>query len=201
MSLNGSGVMIPDERHQSMRCLGQPQELVVDHGKRYCITLINANADSHVFHMHGHTFTTLETSTSPIRSTAGSVSEQMAAWRDSVLVPGGQCSRRTICFEADNAAGGVWPFHCHMAYHLASGMMLLIRYQEDGNRGGEVCQRLAAIEDQERRKVKQKMAEGVACVLAAIALGWMVVLGLRHRHKRDLYYTMPLPTVTQPYAV
>ena len=125
MSLNGSGVMIPDERHQSMRCLGQPQELVVDHGKRYCITLINANSDSHVFHMHGHTFTTLETSTSPIRSTAGSVPEQMAAWRDSVLVPGGQCSRRTICFEADNAAGGVWPFHCHMAYHLASGMMLL----------------------------------------------------------------------------
>jgi hypothetical protein len=87
-----------------------------------------------------------------------------------------------------------------MAYHLASGMMLLIRYQEDGNGGREVCQRLAAIENQERRKMKQKMAEGVACVLAAIALGWMVVLGLRHRHTRKLYYTMPLPTATQSYA-
>ena len=172
----------------------------MERGKKYCITLINANADSHVFHMHGHTFTTLETAMSPALGTAGRAAQHTAAWRDSVLVPGGQCSRRTICFEADNSAGGDWPFHCHMAYHLASGMMLLIRYQEAGVGEGKLCQRLENIADKERRKLKWTMALGMACILAVITLGWMVALGFRRRHKRNLYYTMPLSTVNQGHA-
>lgn len=75
------------------------QEVSVTYGEKYCITLINSNADAHVFHLHGHVFTTVET-------TVGR--GQLGVWRDSVLVPGGNCARRTLCFKADNAAGGYW---------------------------------------------------------------------------------------------
>ena len=46
------------------------------------------------------------------------------AIRDVVLVP--PMESVTIVFDADNP--GSWPFHCHHAYHMNSGMMGSIGY-------------------------------------------------------------------------
>jgi FtsP/CotA-like multicopper oxidase with cupredoxin domain len=53
------------------------QEVSVTYGAKYCITLINSNADAHVFHLHGHVFTTVETARG--RGFSG-------VWRDSVRI-------------------------------------------------------------------------------------------------------------------
>jgi FtsP/CotA-like multicopper oxidase with cupredoxin domain len=66
----------------------------VEYGSKYCITFLNADADAHVFHLHGHEMTTVETSSPTNRR------GRLAAWRDSVVVPGGDCARRTVCFVA-----------------------------------------------------------------------------------------------------
>ena len=46
------------------------------------------------------------------------------ALRDVVLVP--PMESVTIVFDADNP--GSWPFHCHHAYHMNSGMMGSVGY-------------------------------------------------------------------------
>lgn len=83
------------------------------YGEKYCITLINSNADSHVFHLHGHVFTTVETSKGH---------GHLGVWRDSVLVPGGNCAKRTVCFNADNAAGGYWVLSLLLAVPLTHSL-------------------------------------------------------------------------------
>ena len=40
------------------------------------------------------------------------------------MVPPG--SRMTVAFDADNA--GIWPLHCHLLYHLDSGMFTVVKY-------------------------------------------------------------------------
>jgi len=34
--------------------------------------------------------------------------------------------RLTVAFDADNA--GIWPLHCHLLYHLDSGMFTVVKY-------------------------------------------------------------------------
>eukprot|EP00277_Geminigera_cryophila_P007032 CAMPEP_0179432114 /NCGR_PEP_ID=MMETSP0799-20121207/16825_1 /TAXON_ID=46947 /ORGANISM="Geminigera cryophila, Strain CCMP2564" /LENGTH=625 /DNA_ID=CAMNT_0021209363 /DNA_START=179 /DNA_END=2054 /DNA_ORIENTATION=+ len=178
MSFNGSGVMIPVPGQLALKCVGHPQELVVKRGQQYCITLVNSNADAHVFHLHGHVFTTVETSSSTVDDYRTNGPAQLAAWRDSVLVPGGNCSRRTVCFVANNVAGGYWPFHCHMNYHMASGMMLLIQYQDDNTISGEeakvtgVCDMLGQVAKAKRRNVQLMIASAVSFVLACVGFSW-----------------------------
>ena len=89
-----------------MRCVGEPREIEVRFGGTYCVTLINSNADAHVFHLHGHTFASIETAGRAAEPGAG---QTLTPRRDSVVVPGGNCSRRTVCFVADNPAGGLAP--------------------------------------------------------------------------------------------
>ena len=86
MSFNGSGVMIPVPGQLALKCVGHPQELVVKRGQQYCITLVNSNADAHVFHLHGHVFTTVETSSSTVDDYRTNGPAQLAAWRDSVCI-------------------------------------------------------------------------------------------------------------------
>ena len=80
------------------------------------MTLYNHNADSHAMHLHGHSFQVIEMDKQPING----------PMRDTVLMPKGGCRRVRVCFDTNNP--GVWPFHCHMNYHLAAGMLTTLEY-------------------------------------------------------------------------
>ena len=45
--------------------------------------------------------------------------------RDTVEVP--PKSTMTIAFDANNP--GIWAFHCHILYHLATGMFTVVKYE------------------------------------------------------------------------
>uniref|UniRef100_A0A7S2TWV3 Multicopper oxidase n=1 Tax=Lotharella oceanica TaxID=641309 RepID=A0A7S2TWV3_9EUKA len=94
-----------------------PNPLVVKYGERVCIQLRNFNADAHPFHMHGKSFQVVEIDGQ----------EFNGAMRDVVLTPKGDCKTVSFCFDATNP--GVWPLHCHMAYHLYAGMLTTIEYE------------------------------------------------------------------------
>ena len=63
-----------------------------------------------------------------------------------------------------------------------------------------MCLRLAKIGDIEGRMLTGTMGVGRAGCLDVFTRGGMVALGFRRRHKRNLYYTMPLSTVNQGHA-
>lgn len=67
--------------------------------------------------LHGHSFQVVEMD--------GQVLPRGAV-RDTVMVPAGGCRTATVCFDADNP--GVWPLHCHQAYHMAAGMYTTVEY-------------------------------------------------------------------------
>ena len=47
------------------------------------------------------------------------------ALRDTLMVP--PRSEMTVAFDADNV--GVWPMHCHLLYHLDTGMFTVVKYE------------------------------------------------------------------------
>ncbi len=93
---------------------GAMREYEIAAGERVEITFENRTGMSHPMHLHGHAFQVVGAEG---RRFAGAV-------RDTVLVP--YQGRVTIAFDADNS--GVWMAHCHNLYHMAAGMMALLRY-------------------------------------------------------------------------
>lgn len=85
-------------------------------GERIEITMRNASMMSHPMHLHGHHFQVTNVNGAAI---AGAV-------RDTVLVPPGETL--TLVFDADNT--GKWPLHCHHLYHMATGMMAFVDYED-----------------------------------------------------------------------
>lgn len=47
--------------------------------------------------------------------------------RDTILIP--PYGFAAIQFEMDNP--GIWPFHCHVAWHLSGGQSMNIMYRPD----------------------------------------------------------------------
>ncbi len=86
--------------------------MVARTGERVRIRVGNLSAmDHHPIHLHGHTFTVVETD--------GGVIPPAGRWPEvSALVPTG--STRTLEFIADNP--GDWAFHCHMTHHVMTQM-------------------------------------------------------------------------------
>jgi FtsP/CotA-like multicopper oxidase with cupredoxin domain len=93
--------------------------LVVESGKRACVEIWNHNADSHAMHLHGHSFQVVSVLNQPVNG----------AFRDTILMPKGGCRQVKVCFNTDNP--GVWPFHCHMSYHLGAGMLTTLEYGDN----------------------------------------------------------------------
>lgn len=83
--------------------------MAVHAGERVRLQLRNDTTMWHPFHIHGHT---------------GQLARG-GARKDTVVVRPGQ--RLSLDFDADNP--GLWPAHCHNAYHLAAGMMAVIGYR------------------------------------------------------------------------
>jgi len=88
--------------------------MMVAHGQRVAIEMLNHTMMAHPMHLHGHAFQVVAINRAPL---AGAV-------RDTVLVP--PMGSVTIAFDADNP--GRWAFHCHNLYHMMTGMMTEVRY-------------------------------------------------------------------------
>ncbi len=83
-------------------------------GERIAVMMHNTTGMAHPMHLHGHYFKVMALGNTVIDG----------ALRDVVLVP--PMETVTIVFDADNP--GSWPFHCHHAYHMHSGMMGSVGY-------------------------------------------------------------------------
>ena len=88
--------------------------LFVKSGERVEITMHNLSTMTHPMHLHGHHFQVTGINGKPLQGTM----------RDTVAVP--PMASVTIAFDAANP--GVWAFHCHHLYHMASGMMTFVAY-------------------------------------------------------------------------
>ena len=86
----------------------------VRQGERIAVMMHNMTTMAHPMHLHGHYFKVMAIGKNVIDG----------ALRDVVLVP--PMETVTIVFDADNP--GSWPFHCHHAYHMNSGMMGSVGY-------------------------------------------------------------------------
>ena len=90
------------------------KSLDIQSGEYVGIVFTNSTNMGHPMHLHGHDFQVLDID-----------GEKMAgALRDTLMVPAR--SRMTVAFDADNA--GVWPLHCHLLYHLDTGMFTVVKY-------------------------------------------------------------------------
>jgi len=89
--------------------------LTVKQGERAELVISNKTAMSHPMHLHGHVFEVTEIDGQKITG----------AKRDTILVP--PKSTIKVVFDADNA--GVWAYHCHILYHLATGMFTVLKYE------------------------------------------------------------------------
>lgn len=83
-------------------------------GERVGIAFTNSTSMGHPMHLHGHDFQVVEIDGEKVSG----------ALRDTLMVPPG--SKMTVAFDADNA--GVWPMHCHLLYHLDTGMFTVVKY-------------------------------------------------------------------------
>jgi FtsP/CotA-like multicopper oxidase with cupredoxin domain len=66
-------------------------------------------------HLHGHSFQVIEINGKALQG----------ALRDTVLLP--PTARVTVAFDANNP--GTWYLHCHVLWHLAAGMAVLVQYE------------------------------------------------------------------------
>ncbi|PKY09188.1 hypothetical protein P168DRAFT_301744 [Aspergillus campestris IBT 28561] len=132
-----------------------------DSGEQWVDLVVNNLDDGgHPFHLHGHHFYILSTHESrtgwgsfnpftPSDSTSPSTPKQQydlskAMLRDTVYIP--RRGHAVLRFKANNP--GVWMFHCHILWHLGSGMGMLVDVGYDrrnntlgdnGGVSGEVC--------------------------------------------------------------
>jgi FtsP/CotA-like multicopper oxidase with cupredoxin domain len=95
--------------------------VMIKHGEIIELELINDTMMHHPIHLHGHFFRLLMGNGrySPLKHT--------------VDVP--PMSKRTVEFEANEAKD--WMFHCHILYHMMSGMARVFRYEDDVERTSE----------------------------------------------------------------
>ena len=80
---------------------------------------------AHPMHLHGHNFYVLSESNGPWDGTIVNAANPQR--RDvQLLQPGSTTvpSHMVIQFDADNP--GVWPFHCHIAWHVSAGLYVNI---------------------------------------------------------------------------
>jgi hypothetical protein len=85
--------------------------LIVRHGDRVRLRLINLGMDHHPIHMHGHQFV--------ITGTEGG-RQPKSTWGPNNTVLVGVAQSRTVEFVANNP--GDWMIHCHMPHHMMNQM-------------------------------------------------------------------------------
>jgi FtsP/CotA-like multicopper oxidase with cupredoxin domain len=97
------------------KTIAQEPYVMIKKGEIIELELINDTMMHHPIHLHGHFFRLLMGNGrySPLKHT--------------VDVP--PMSKRTVEFEANEAKD--WMFHCHILYHMMSGMARVFRYEDE----------------------------------------------------------------------
>ena len=75
-------------------------------------------------HLHGHNFWVVAEGTGEWNGTVNNINPQR---RDTQLLQAGTATEPgylVIQFNTDNP--GVWPFHCHIAWHVSTGLYMNI---------------------------------------------------------------------------
>ncbi|OXV09518.1 hypothetical protein Egran_02719 [Elaphomyces granulatus] len=108
--------------------------LIVEHGEVVEIILNNHDIGKHPFHLHAHNFQVVVRSDAeagdfdPTNTTALTTAAPAPAFpavpmrRDTIQVP--PHGNVVLRFRADNP--GVWLFHCHIQWHMQTGLMATI---------------------------------------------------------------------------
>ncbi len=86
--------------------------IILEPGKRYRFVFTNTSMMHHPMHLHGHWFI--------LRKGNGAYDPLL----HTIDVPPGA----TITADVDTDASGQWLFHCHMIYHMMTGMSRLFQY-------------------------------------------------------------------------
>ena len=96
------------------KTLSEDDSIQVKLGEILEITLVNQSMMYHPMHLHGHFFRVLNTQGdySPLKHT--------------VIVP----PMRTVTIQFEANAPGNWFFHCHILYHMMSGMARTFQYTD-----------------------------------------------------------------------
>lgn len=84
-------------------------------GDRVELAMRNISMMAHPMHLHGHHFQVVAVNGKRING----------AVRDTVLVP----PMTEVAVQFDTTNPGRWPFHCHHLYHMATGMMSFVTYE------------------------------------------------------------------------
>ena len=109
------GTMMPYAWSIDGRTWADHRPLRVSSGQRVLLEMVNRSPMAHPMHLHGHHF-------QPVTLNGKAVSGPL---RDTVLVPvNGQVS---VAFDAINP--GRWLLHCHNLFHMATGMMTELAYE------------------------------------------------------------------------
>ena len=86
--------------------------IILEPGKRYRFIFTNTSMMHHPMHIHGHWFI--------LRKGNGAYDPLL----HTIDVPPGA----TITADVDTDASGQWFFHCHLLYHMMSGMSRVFQY-------------------------------------------------------------------------
>jgi FtsP/CotA-like multicopper oxidase with cupredoxin domain len=97
------------------KTIAEQPYVLIKKGEIIELELVNDTMMHHPIHLHGHFFRLLmgQGARSPLKHT--------------VDVP--PMSKRTVEFEANESQD--WMFHCHILYHMMSGMARVFRYEDD----------------------------------------------------------------------
>jgi len=90
----------------------QAKPILLEPGKRYRIIFTNNSMMRHPMHIHGHWLI--------LRNGHGAYDPLLHTIE---IAPGS-----TATVDMDTDASGQWFFHCHMNYHMASGMARVVQY-------------------------------------------------------------------------
>ena len=105
----------------------------ISSGKLIEIKVVNSDPGEHPFHLHGRSFWVVGKGTTALPTDKTPVNTNNPLRRDTFTVPPcnvdatGGCvdvGYTTIRFMADNP--GVWLFHCHIEWHIQSGLSMTI---------------------------------------------------------------------------
>jgi FtsP/CotA-like multicopper oxidase with cupredoxin domain len=99
--------------------LKEESTIKVTRGEVLRLQLINDTMMHHPMHLHGHFFRVLDDEENP---------SAHAPLKHTIDVP--PMGRRTIEFPANEH--GDWFFHCHLLYHMESGMARVFSYDDQG---------------------------------------------------------------------
>ncbi|KAF7189767.1 oxidoreductase ptaK, partial [Pseudocercospora fuligena] len=92
------------------------------------LNLTNRTPLSHPFHLHGHNIQILSQGQTALSTWDGTIEgAENPMRRDIQIIPA--LGYLVVAFQADNP--GIWPFHCHVAWHLSGGLAVNLITRKD----------------------------------------------------------------------